>query len=72
MTRTPISKCKHRRTWLIGGGSHEWCYECGALRQMAKVGSNSFTAYSYWVRPVGEGGDNPNEKMRPLPRWEGK
>lgn len=74
MKGTP-TKCKHRRTWIIGGGSHEWCYECGALRQMARVNPTDaveVTAYSYWVRPTGEGGANPYEKMKPLPRWEGK
>lgn len=57
-----MAKCRHNRTWVTGGGTHEWCYECGALRQMRHVGANGVTPYSYWVRPVGEGGENPYEK----------
>ena len=52
-------KCRHNGTWLVAGGYIEWCYECGAIRQMRRVGENAFTNQGQWIRPVGVGGKNP-------------
>lgn len=51
--------CKHRRTWMIAGGHYEWCYECGAVRGMRFMDSNSIAPRTYWERPVGMRGQNP-------------
>jgi hypothetical protein len=51
--------CRHRNSWLIAGGSHEWCYQCGALRQMQETGIAQVTPRSPWVRPTGPTGENP-------------
>lgn len=51
--------CRHRDSWLISGGSHQWCYRCGALRQMRETGVAQVTPNSPWVRPTGPRGDNP-------------
>jgi hypothetical protein len=51
--------CRHRDSWLIAGGSHEWCYRCGALRQMRERGIGEVVPISPWVRPVGPTGTNP-------------
>lgn len=52
-------RCRHRDSWLIAGGSHEWCYRCGALRQMREIGIAEVEPKSPWVRPVGASADNP-------------
>lgn len=64
-------KCRHRKTWLLAGGHLEWCYECGAIRQMDKsielnsvfvrVGDDGRKAR--FIRPTGKGGDNPYKKL---------
>lgn len=54
-----MKPCRHRRTWLIAGGYHEWCYECGALRRMEVAPPNSCYPVTRWTRPTGIGGDNP-------------
>lgn len=51
--------CRHRGTWLICGGSVEWCYECGAWRQTKELGIASVVADSPWCYPVGVGAENP-------------
>ena len=62
-------KCKHRTTWLIGppglGTMLEWCYACGALRRLREVSPAHLVPSTYWQRPVGMGGGNP-EALRPL------
>lgn len=51
---------RHQRTsWLICGGYVEWCYQCGAWRQLKWVGANSFAAAGKWTKPTGIGGANP-------------
>lgn len=53
--------CRHRDTWIIAGGAWEWCYRCGALRQLRPLGPTSCTPASPWARPVGTEGGNPFE-----------
>lgn len=60
-------RCKHRRTWFVAGGRYEWCYECGAIRQMEYTGPGSLRARTRFVRPVGKDGENPYDKWKPLP-----
>jgi hypothetical protein len=53
-------RCRHNKTWLVSGGLLEWCYECGAIRQMRRVkNANAVTPDSKWAKPTGKGGDNP-------------
>lgn len=54
-----IAGCKHRGSWIIGGGSYEWCYCCGALRQMKQTGHNSCAPDSPWCKPAGVRCENP-------------
>ena len=64
-------KCRHSKTWLVAGGYIEWCYECGAMRQMWKspegnsvsplIGEDGKRAR--WIKPVGTGGPNPYKKL---------
>lgn len=51
--------CRHRDSWLIGGGCYEWCYRCGALRRMRELGIAQVEPDSLWVRPVGPSKPNP-------------
>ena len=54
--------CRHRNTWLICGGTAEWCYECGAFRNMRMVNPPTLLSpSSCWQRPVGIGGESPHE-----------
>ena len=61
--------CRHRNTWLIANGMYEWCYECGAIRQMQIEDINSVAPKekngkrAKWIRPVGKDGKNPYEKL---------
>lgn len=50
-----IIGCKHRRSWIIGNGSYEWCYECGAFRGLRVFGSSAtaLVPSSPWVHPTG-------------------
>jgi len=52
-------KCRHNGTWLIAGGSYEWCYECGAMRTTRETGIAQVAPDSPWLRPVGIKGENP-------------
>jgi hypothetical protein len=62
-TDTPRTdaRCRHKETWLISGGSYEWCYQCGALRKMMiSYPPNSVTPITQWTRPTGNKGTNPH------------
>jgi len=52
-------RCRHYGSWLLCGGIWEWCYQCGALRELKPVGPNTSAPKSRWVRPVGPKGENP-------------
>jgi hypothetical protein len=55
-----------RSSWLIAGGHIEWCYQCGAWRQLRRdpALANAFVAASPWQRPSGIGGVNPVMKEK--------
>lgn len=55
---------RHERTsWLICGGNIEWCYQCGAWRQLQRVApGNVLHAAGGWNKPSGIGGENPAVK----------
>ena len=55
-----------RNSWLIAGGYIEWCYQCGAWRNLrpADMGDGMAPA-SPWHRPSGIGGINPAMKAKP-------
>ncbi len=61
-------KCCHSHTWIVGGGSGEWCYQCGAYRGLRSLGGNRLAARTNWVRPTGPDGKNPFEKLKELKR----
>lgn len=43
----------HRQSlWIIAGGTHLWCYQCGAFKHVD----------GKWQRPTGLGGPNPAMK----------
>ena len=63
-------KCRHNKTWLIGYGTYEWCYQCGALRGMKQTGKNSVTSNTQWQRPVGKDGSNPYP-LKKLKKYKG-
>ena len=64
-------KCRHRKTWLVAGGYIEWCYECGAIRQMWRAPEgNSVSSLvgedgrrARFIKPVSKGGANPYKKL---------
>jgi hypothetical protein len=41
----------------------EWCYACGAIRELRSTGENAVAPSSGWQKPVGEDGNNPFEAM---------
>jgi hypothetical protein len=63
--------CRHRDSWLICGGTTEWCYRCGSIRRLSQGGNyepvdgtspppqNAVYAVSPWCSPVGSDGQNP-------------
>lgn len=65
------TKCRHRKTWLVAGGFIEWCYECGAIRQMQRTTVPNWVMpmtgkdgnRARFIKPVGAGGENPYEKL---------
>jgi hypothetical protein len=61
-----MNNCRHRKTWLVAGGHIEWCYECGAMRQMERIdGVNAVKSKGRFIRPVGKGGENPYKQLAP-------
>jgi hypothetical protein len=54
-------RCRHRDSWLIGGALYEWCYRCGAFRELDKApdGVQGCVVTSAWCYPVGPEGANP-------------
>ena len=60
------SKHRHSKSWLISGGTLEWCYECGAIRRLRIRNSDEGTHYSEpierWTKPAGIGAENPAMK----------
>jgi hypothetical protein len=58
--------CKHRTTWIVCGGFGEWCYVCGAYRQLKRLGPNTSAPLTNWARPTGDPTVNPYEKMKVL------
>lgn len=55
-----MSACRHRKTWLIAGGRWNWCWQCGALREMQNSDKGNFCfPVSDWQKPVGPKAQNP-------------
>lgn len=52
-------RCRHNGSWIIGGGTYEWCYECGAFRSLVEAGIAQITVTSPWCYPQGIGAENP-------------
>jgi hypothetical protein len=65
-------RCRHaNHSWLLAGGTIEWCYWCGAYRHMKQVSVNGVAPYTYWNKPTGADGPSP-EPSKVLPRHRGK
>lgn len=62
---TRISSCRHRANWLVALMHFEWCYRCGAMRQMKQTGNAACVPDSVWLRPIGSGENH-------LKSWENK
>ena len=66
-----MAMCRHRKTWLLTSGHLEWCYECGAIRQMQPDKNIKMTSpavgrdgkKAQFIRPTGGGGINPYNKL---------
>ena len=60
-----MTRHRHERSsWLICGGWVQWCYQCGAWRNLRHVSDNIFAANGKWQKPSGIGGPNPDMKGR--------
>lgn len=57
-------RCRHSDSWLISGGSYEWCYRRGAIRRMRETGIAQCTPTSVWCKPTGPNGANPWESFK--------
>ena len=53
-----MTKCRHRRTWILGMG-YEWCYVCGAYRRLEPITGNSAVPITAWCVPTGDSQRNP-------------
>jgi len=58
----PKERCRHERSWIIMGGHAEWCYVCGAWRQLKRIEPNGSIPNSKWNRPSGDKNINPTPK----------
>lgn len=68
-----ITGCRHRKSWIIGGGRYEWCYECGSFRELEDLSENCSIPFSPWVKPTGAGGENPYSKwVKDKDAWDKK
>jgi hypothetical protein len=54
-------RCRHERnSWLIAGGYIEWCFACGAWRQLIQIGGKLHSAEKgKWYKPSGDPKVNP-------------
>jgi len=60
-------RCRHERnSWLICGGHIEWCYACGAWRNLKQIAPNGWTRadppHDKWHKPSGDPKVNPAVK----------
>lgn len=52
-------RCRHGGSWFLMDARLEWCYRCGALREMRHTGPAQVAPKTQWIRPVGPDGENP-------------
>ncbi len=54
-------RCRHERnSWLLAGGHIEWCFACGAWRQMTVTDRGVYPAEKRgWYKPSGDPKVNP-------------
>jgi hypothetical protein len=48
--------------WVIAGGSHYWCYQCGAWALDPRLTGEYKIK---WHKPTGLGGPNPAATVKP-------
>ena len=53
--------CRHRQTWFIADGRLEWCWRCGALREISRTLGDCVAMP--WVKPTATG-TNPYTAWR--------
>lgn len=47
-----MTKCRHSATWLLAGGSVQWCSKCGAYRNLRYTApTKTFQSQGPWVIP---------------------
>ncbi len=57
-------RCRHERnSWIIMAGSAEWCYVCGAYRNLRRISETGLTPSSAWRKPSGDPKNNPWERV---------
>lgn len=55
MNKPKKVRCYHgRNSWIICGGHAEWCFACGAWRQLQRLDAVSSVPYSEWHLPSGD------------------
>lgn len=53
-------RCRHERnSWIIVGGYAEWCFVCGAFRNLKRISPSGLAAASEWFKPSGDKNVNP-------------
>ncbi len=61
----PRRPCRHRNTWILAGGSGEWCYVCGAYRGLsAWSGEIAHWPRTVWITPTGSPENNPADQLK--------
>jgi len=58
------TRCRHERnSWLIYNGFIEWCYVCGAFREMKFLKDDGVCPNTKWVKPSGDKNNNPYKQL---------
>ncbi len=56
--------CRHsRNSWIVAGGSGEWCYVCGAYRGLTNEDARRMPR-TVWIKPTGDKENNPAEMLK--------
>ena len=58
-----MKPCNHV-SWIVGGGSGEWCYVCGAYRGLEAAYGKPLIPRTVWIAPTGSKNTNPAKKLK--------
>jgi hypothetical protein len=62
-----MKRCRHdRNSWIVGGGSGEWCYVCGAYRGLKAISANESAPRTKWIIPTKDRNYNPVDKIKAI------